>query len=154
VNQDEATDFKRLIKELQQEIARREEALYSETVIREARNPSNVGSIANADLHGIVHGWCGDTMEVFIRLGSDTIEEATFVTDGCGATLACGSMLTKMLTGMTLTEAEWVLPEDLIEALDGLPEESMHCADLAVSTLHNALFNRLAAEMEQQGGVT
>jgi hypothetical protein len=46
-----------------------------------------------------------------------------------------------MVTGMRLEEAEWVLPEDLVEVLDGLPEESMHCAGLAVSTLQNALFN-------------
>jgi hypothetical protein len=42
------------------------------------------------------------------------------------------------------------LPEDLIKALDGLPEESLHCAGLAVSTLHNALFNWLVAEIEQR----
>jgi nitrogen fixation NifU-like protein len=89
-------------------------------------------------------------MEMTLRLNGETIKEATFITDGCGPTLACGSLLTQMLIGMTLAEAEWVLPEDLIKALDGLPEESLHCAGLAVSTLHNALFNWRVAEIEQQ----
>jgi nitrogen fixation NifU-like protein len=91
-------------------------------------------------------------MEVFLRLDGETIKEASFITDGCGITLACGSMLTQMLTGMKLSEAEWVLPEDLVAALDGLPEESMHCAGLAVSTLHNALFNWHVATTEQPEG--
>jgi nitrogen fixation NifU-like protein len=60
-------------------------------------------------------------------------------------------MLTQMVTGMRLEEAEWVLPEDLIEALDGLPEESVHCAGLAVSTLQNALFNWRVGQMEEEG---
>jgi nitrogen fixation NifU-like protein len=151
VNGEESTDFDRLVQAIQQEIAKRERELYSETVLREASHPKNVGAIPDADLHGVVHGWCGDTMEIFVRLSDGAIKEATFIADGCGVTLACGSALTQMVTGMTIAEAEWVLPEDLVQALDGLPEESMHCADLAVSTLHNALFNWHVAEMEQQG---
>jgi nitrogen fixation NifU-like protein len=150
VNREGAADFDRMVDELQQEIIERERQLYSATVLREASNPKNVGLIPDADLHGVVQGWCGDTMEIFMRLNGGTIKEASFITDGCSATLACGSMLTQMVTGMTLGEAEWVLPQDLIKALDGLPEESMHCADLAVSTLHNALFNWRTVEMVQQ----
>jgi nitrogen fixation NifU-like protein len=142
-------DFDRMVSALLQEIAKREQEFYSATVLREASNPRNVGSIPNADLHGVIHGWCGDTMEIFVRLNGETIKAATFVTDGCGATVACGSMLTQMVTDMTLAQAEWVLPEDLIRALDGLPEGSMHCAGLAVSALHNALFNRRMAGMER-----
>lgn len=138
--------------ELQREVAERERAIYSDVVLHEAYNPRNVGAIADADLRGVVHGWCGDTMEIFIRLDGERIEEATFITDGCGATLACGSMMTQMITGMRLEEAEWVLPGDLIKALNGLPEESMHCAGLAVSALQNALFNWRVAQAEQQGG--
>jgi len=151
VEQGTATDYDRMLDELQREIAEREEELYSDVVLREARSPQNMGTIPDADLHGIVHGWCGDTMEIFVRLNNGMIEEATFVTDGCGATLACGSMLTQMVTGMRLEEAEWVLPEDLVKALDGLPEESMHCAGLAVSTLQNALFNWRVSQMEKEG---
>lgn len=147
---DTATDYDGLLAELQREVARREREIYSETVLREARSPSHVGRMPAADAHGLVHGWCGDTMEFYLRLAEGTIEEATFFTDGCGATLACGSMLCKMVTGMQVEEAEWVLPEDLVEALNGLPEESMHCAGLAVSTLQNALLNWRVSQMEEQ----
>lgn len=151
---DLANDYDRMVEELQQEITARERDVYSDVVLREAKQPQNMGQLAGADAHGLVKGWCGDTMELYLRLHEGMIEEATFTTDGCGATVACGSMLTKMVTGMKLEKAEWVLPKDLINALDGLPEESLHCAGLAISTLHNALLNWRMAEMEEEGEET
>ena len=150
MDQNSATSFERMVEDLRQEIADREEALYSDVVLREARNPKNVGRIEDPDLHGLVHGWCGDTMEIFLRVEEETIEEAAFITDGCGATLACGSMLTQMVTGMELDKAEWVLPKDLINALQGLPEEHEHCAGLAISTLQNALLNWRVSQMADE----
>lgn len=135
------TDFDRMVSELQREIAEQERAMYSAKVIEEVYNPKNVGRMPEPDVRGLVHGWCGDTMEIYLQLNGESIEEATFVTDGCGPSVACGSMLTKMVTGMSLEEASGLLPEDLLDALDGLPEESVHCAELAIKTLQNAIFN-------------
>ena len=59
-------------------------------------------------------------------------------------------MLTQMVTGMRLEKAEWVLPKDLINALQGLPEEHEHCAGLAISTLQNALFNWRVSQMADE----
>lgn len=126
---------------LQTEIDEQARALYSAKVIEEAHHPRNVGRMPEADVRGLVHGWCGDTMEIYLRLERERIVKATFVTDGCGPTLACGSNLTAMVRGMSLEEAGAIRPEHLIAALDGLPEESKHCAELAVSTLQNAIFN-------------
>jgi nitrogen fixation NifU-like protein len=61
------------------------------------------------------------------------------MTDGCGATIACGSMLTSMIKGKSLDEAEAITEDDLIAALGGLPEENLHCAHLAIITLRDAL---------------
>jgi nitrogen fixation NifU-like protein len=142
-----------MIDDLQREIADREREIYSQTVIEEAYNPKNIGRMSDPDVHGIVHGWCGDTMEIYLKLNGERVERVTFVTDGCGATIACGSRLTQLVTGRTLEEAGELMPGDLIEALDGLPEESVHCAELAVSTLQNALFNLRLADLAQEGGV-
>ena len=87
MNQDSATSFERMVEDLRQEIADREEALYSETVLREARSPQNVGRMEEPDLRGKVRGWCGDTMEIFLRVEDETITEARFETDGCGGDL-------------------------------------------------------------------
>ena len=139
--QQETTDFDRMVVELQREIIEQARALYSAKVIEEFYNPRNLGRMSVPDARGIVHGWCGDTMEVYLRLNGARIEEATFMTDGCGPTVACGSVLTTMARGMSLEEAGEITPEDLLAALGGLPEESVHCAELAVSTLREAIAN-------------
>ena len=143
-----ATDFDSFVEALQQEILQQARAIYSDKVVQEFYNPSNLGRMPEPDARGIVRGWCGDTMEIYLRLDGEKIQAATFMTDGCGPTVACGSMLTKMVTGKSLEDADEILPEDLLEVLGGLPEENVHCAELAVSTLHNALLNwRAAAEV-------
>jgi nitrogen fixation NifU-like protein len=134
-------DLDRFVEDLQREIDEQTRQIYSAKVIEELNDPSNLGRMPEPDVCGLVHGWCGDTMEVFLRLDGEVISEASFVTDGCGPSVACGSALTKMIQGMSLAEAGEMRPEDLLRALDGLPDESAHCAELAVSTLHNALFN-------------
>jgi nitrogen fixation NifU-like protein len=136
-----ARDLDRFAEELEQQIIEQARAFYSDKVIEESYHPKNLGRMSGPDARGLVHGWCGDTMEIHLRICGKRIKEAAFVTDGCGPTVACGSTLTTMLQGLSLEEASEVGPEDLIEALDGLPEENAHCAELAVSTLQNALLN-------------
>ena len=145
-HQREASDFDRLVKELQQQIIEQERALYSARVIEEAHNPTQMGRIPEPDAYAIVHGWCGDTMEIYLRVDDEHIQKATFATDGCGPSVACGNMITRMVQGMSLEEAGSIRPEDLIVALDGLPEDSAHCAELAVTTLREAIANRHAGD--------
>jgi len=146
VNQKEIGDFDRMVEELQQQIIEKERALYSATVIEQAHNPRNLGCISGPDAYGCVRGWCGDMMEIYLRLNGKRIQEATFMSDGCGPSVACGSMLTAMVQGMSLEEAGEIKPQDLLAALDGLPEESVHCTELAVSTLREAIANWPRAE--------
>jgi nitrogen fixation NifU-like protein len=138
-DQGETNDFDRWVAALQQEIFEHEQALFSAQVLAEARQPQNMGVMDEPDGHGLVLGPCGDTMEVFLRLNGARIEKAAFLTDGCGPSVACGSMLTKMAQGKSLAEAAAIEPAELILALDGLPAEHVHCATLAVDTLHQAI---------------
>jgi len=101
------------------------------------------------DAYGVIHGCCGDTMEIYLRLDRDRIEEATFTTDGRESAIACGSMLTKMVRGMSLEETDKIVPEDLTAALDGLPEAKVHCAKLTLNTLREAIVNRHAGESKE-----
>ena len=134
------SDFDRFIEELQKQISERERALYSEQVIAHARNPRNLGRLEQADRSAVLTGWCGDTMEFYLRVGpGGEIQEVMFMTDGCGPTVACGSMLSSMVKGMSLEEALSVSAQELITALNGLPQESAHCAELAVKTLQQAI---------------
>jgi nitrogen fixation NifU-like protein len=139
VDQEENDKWDRLVAELQREIEEKEQALYSPKVLEQVRNPKHLGRMQAPDARAVLTGWCGDTMEFYLRLNGNTIEEATFLTDGCGPSVACGNMLTTMVQGLALAEANRIDPEDLLVALDGLPEDSAHCATLAVNTLRQAI---------------
>jgi nitrogen fixation NifU-like protein len=143
-DQGKAAGFDGLVADLQRQIIEQERALYSDKVIEEAHNPRNLGRMPEPDACAIVRGGCGDTIEIYLRLDGERIKEITFMTDGCGPSVACASMLTRLVQGMSLEEACEVRPEDLLEALDGLPEESVHCAELAVNTLREAIADRHA----------
>ncbi|MFC2079619.1 iron-sulfur cluster assembly scaffold protein [Candidatus Bipolaricaulota bacterium] len=132
------TEFDRSEEGRQKRTTEESQGAYSDTVVDRLRDPKNLGRLAKPDAYGIVHGWCGDTMEIYLRLTGGRVEEARFMTDGCGPTVACGSMLSSMVEGLSAEEATRIKPTDLIEALGGLPEENSHCAKLAVDTLLNA----------------
>ena len=137
--QKEMSDLDRWVAALQQALYEQEQATFSATVLAEARHPQNMSLMDVFDGYGLVIGPCGDTMEFFVQLDGERVARATFMTDGCGPTVACGSMLSRMAEGKRLVEAVAIEAADLIIALDGLPPEHIHCATLAVNTLGQAL---------------
>jgi nitrogen fixation NifU-like protein len=122
--------------------------IYSETVIDHAMNPRNLGDMEDADGFARVTGPCGDTMEIWLRAKNGSLTDATFLTDGCGTSIASGSMVTEMAKGKNITEAQKISQQDVLSALGGLPEESQHCALLAADTLKEAIRNYLAMKKE------
>jgi nitrogen fixation NifU-like protein len=113
--------------------------VYTETVIDHAQNPRNLGQIPDADGSASVTGSCGDTMEIYLRVRNDKILNAVFFTDGCGTTVAAGSMVTEMAKGKSVSDAFKITQHDILDTLGGLPEESRHCALLASDTLRAAV---------------
>ncbi len=113
--------------------------IYSARVMEEATNPRNMRRMPDPDAVGIIHGGCGDTMEIYLRLDADQIKAATFMTDGRESAIACANLLCTMVQGLSLKEAAQISADDLIEALGGLPEAKRHCARLTVNTLRSAL---------------
>ncbi|HUU63571.1 MAG TPA: iron-sulfur cluster assembly scaffold protein [Dehalococcoidia bacterium] len=133
---------------MEENIADKMRSIYSDTVIDYAMNPRNVGSIPNADGFACVTGPCGDTMEIWLRVKEDRIRYATFWTDGCGTSIACGSMTTELVKGKSIGEALGITQKDILSSLGGLPEESQHCALLASNTLKAVLRDYLALKNE------
>jgi len=121
---------------------------YSETVIDHSMNPRNVGDMEDADGFAKVTGPCGDTMEIWLKVRNDTITGATFMTDGCGTTIAAGSMVTELVRGKSVSQALRIGQEGVLNALSGLPEESQHCALLAANTLKEAVKDYLTFRNE------
>jgi len=139
-----ASEMDKIAEELQKEMW----SGYTEVVIDHAQNPRNVGSIPDADGFASVTGPCGDTMEIWLKVLSGTIKQATFQTDGCGTTIAAGSMVTELVKGKTVANALGTAQQDVLDALGGLPEESVHCALLAANTVKEAAKDYLATRNE------
>ena len=134
-------DLVDLIEEIQRKIEREEEGKYSKVVIHEYRKPSNFGVLDKPNAVGEIKGPCGDTMKITLEIKNGSILKVCFWTDGCGATIACGSMLTKIIQDTSLTELNDISSSQLLKALDGLPIEHHHCSVLAVNTLQKAIKN-------------
>ena len=73
------------------------ETEYSPVVLDHAERPRNHGAIAAADGFARITGPCGDTMEIWLRIRDGVISNISFMTDGCGTTLAAGSMATELV---------------------------------------------------------
>ncbi len=134
--------------ELQELVLADMRRIYTETVIDHAMNPRNVGSIPDADGFGEVTGSCGDTMKMWLRIKNNTVANATFWSDGCGTSFAAGSMITELVKGREVAEALKITQDDVLNALGGLPEESVHCALLSANTLREAVKSYLAFKNE------
>ena len=114
--------------------------MYSEKVMDHFQNPRNVGKLESPD--GVAkegNPICGDVVELAIMVKDNRIEEAKFQTFGCCAAIATSSMITEMVKGKTLEEAEQISKKAVAEALDGLPPAKMHCSNLAADALHGAI---------------
>ena len=103
--------------------------------------PHNYGPLSHFNGHARITGPCGDTMEVWLQVSEERIEEAGFTTDGCGPSRASGSVATELAIGKPPAEAAKIEQADILTALGGLPEESEHCALLASNVLKAAIEN-------------
>jgi nitrogen fixation protein NifU and related proteins len=114
--------------------------MYTDKVMDHFENPRNVGTIENPDGVGKMgNPVCGDVMEISIKVDDDTITDARFRTFGCCAAIATSSIVTEMVRGKSLDEAEQISKKAVAEALDGLPPAKMHCSNLAADALQNAI---------------
>ena len=114
--------------------------MYSEKVMDHFSNPRNVGELADANGIGTVgSAACGDIMKMYIRVENDVIQDVRFKTFGCGAAIATSSMATEMVRGKSLEEALKITNKLVMEALDGLPPQKVHCSVLAEEAIQAAI---------------
>ena len=116
--------------------------MYSDKVIEHFMCPQNAYSMPDADAEGSFGDpTCGDYLTIYIKVKDNRISEISFLVLGCPAAIATSSMTTVLAKGKILDEALEISEEDVIHALDGLPENKVHCSNLGVSALRNAINN-------------
>jgi len=115
---------------------------YTKLVIEHFKNPHNVGEIEDADVK-VTEGSpaCGDMLTLYLKVDPLThkIVDIKFRSYGCASNIATGSIMTDMVKGKTIEEAEKITWKDAAEALGGLPPVKIHCSVLAADALHSAL---------------
>lgn len=114
--------------------------LYSDKVMDHFANPRNVGEIEDADGIGEVgNAKCGDIMKMYIKVNNGIITDVKFKTFGCGAAVATSSIATEMIKGKSIDDALKVTNKAVVEALEGLPPQKLHCSVLAEQAMKSAL---------------
>ncbi len=102
-------------------------------------NPAYCGDMERPDAHARITGPCGDTVDIYLRIREEKIDEAKFITDGCLYSIAVCDAAARMAIGRSLRQCLDIDQRSIVEHLDGLPEDHAHCALLAATTLHKAV---------------
>ena len=100
-----AEEFDDSFKELEQSVMEDMKMVYSGKTIDHFLSPRNLGEIPAPDGFGRVTGPCGDTMEIYLKVRDGRVMDAFFWTDGCGPSIASGSVVTEMAKRRNISEA-------------------------------------------------
>lgn len=135
--------------------------LYQEVILDHSRHPRHFGALDNATHRADGHNpLCGDRVTVTLALdGAGRVADIRFQGKGCAISQASASMMTEMLAGRTVAEAEKLMEGFLhlvkgeeasslsaddrehLDVMSGLSEFPMRvkCATLAWHTFKNAV---------------
>lgn len=124
--------------------------MYNEKVLDNFSNPQNAGIIDDADGVGMVgNPSCGDIMKMYLKIDEDeVITDVKFQTFGCAAAIASSSMATQLIKGKTVEEALKLTNKEVVEALEGLPPQKIHCSVLAEEAIKEAVENYKSKKTE------
>ena len=113
---------------------------YSEILLDHFMHPRNSGDLEDPDGEAtITNPVCGDITRMQIRVDRGTLLRVGWKTQGCSTSIAASSMISELLTGVPLAEAQRLTPEDVEEALEGLPPAKRHAAILVVEAAKAAI---------------
>ena len=126
--------------------------MYNEKVMQAFANPKHVGEVENYDGIGKVgNASCGDNMQITLKIENDVITDAKFKTFGCAAAIATSSTATDMVIGMTVEEALKLTNQKVVEELEGLPPQKLHCSVLAEEAIKAAIEDYRAKQAGKAG---
>jgi len=116
--------------------------MYSPQVLDHFQHPRNAGEVGNPDASvQLENPACGDVLKLTLKVTDNRIDEIRFRAQGCVSAVACASLLTELLLGKTIAEARQLRREELVKAIGGLPQASLHASHLAMDALNAVLKN-------------
>jgi len=98
--------------------------LYQDIILDHGRHPRNHHALAHPSHFAHGHNpLCGDRVTVFVELDGDRIKDVSFEGRGCAISTASASLMTEVLKGKTLAEAEALFRQfhAAVTGEDGMP---------------------------------
>ena len=122
--------------------------IYSEKAVEHILRPHNTDSLPDPDGYAAFGSGCGEMMKIWLRVSDAVVTDTGFWTNGCAATIACGSMATELAKYKSITQALAITAQNIADALVNLPQGNFHCAELAANTLRLALMDSLSIQQQ------
>jgi NifU-like protein involved in Fe-S cluster formation len=117
---------------------------YSPTLVDHFLNPRNAGLMREADGSGSdEYAGCGDLARFHLRVRAGRLVEARFQAYGCGPTIAAASVATELVAGRAVEDLLVLKAQEIEDALDGLPEDRKHAAEVAAGAMRAAALDAL-----------
>lgn len=117
---------------------------YSPTLVDHFLNPRNAGLMRDADGSGSdEYAGCGDLARFYLRVRDGLAAEARFQAYGCGPTIAAASVATELAAGRAVEDLATLKAQEIEDALEGLPEDRRHAADVAAGAMRAAALDAL-----------
>ena len=115
-------------------------AMYSAELLDHFQHPRNAGALEQPDASvEVSNPACGDVLRLSVKVKEGRVTEIRFLAKGCVPAIACGSALTDLVRGKSVTDASRLQQEDVVKAVGGLPEASGHAGYLAIDALSAVL---------------
>lgn len=113
---------------------------YSDTLLSVVANFRNAGAPEGFNAQGMAgkskRGAVAVRLFAVVDPATNVFSRVGFKARGCLAMTACASMVCMMIEGKTLEEALAVTPEQLMEALDGVPADKRNTLAFATEAVH------------------
>lgn len=123
---------------------------YSAILVDHFLNPRNAGLMRNPDGVGEdEYEGCGDLTRFFLRARDGVASELRFQTYGCGPTIAAASIASEICRGRAVADLVDLKADEIERALEGLPEDRKHAAELAAGALRAAVLDHLRRQSER-----
>ena len=115
--------------------------IYQEKLIEHYENPRNNGVIDNPSTHAKLENLsCGDSIEVFLNIKENMIEDIKFSGEGCSVAIASMSVLSEFVKNKPIDDILKINLEKVVDLLGvELTLSRLKCAGLGLETLKKAI---------------
>ena len=107
--------------------------LYQDVILDHGRKPRNFRKLAGAtsEVEGL-NPLCGDHYKLYVKLEGDRISDLTFEGSGCAISKASASLMTSVLKGKTIAEADETFQRFRAMVVEGDKTKAQGLGKLAV----------------------